>query len=98
MADAQGFMNDVDEQAVSLGESIRKTAEAATAASQEAQRTLGAAEGVIGKDSPMKYQLTRSLEEFSAAARSIRVLAEYLERHPEALLSGKGGSWKETKK
>ena len=62
-----------------------------TEAFEQAERTLGAAEGVIGKDSPMKYQLTRTLEELSAAARSIRILAEYMERHPEALLRGKGG-------
>jgi paraquat-inducible protein B len=30
------------------------------------------------------------LRELSDAARSLRVLADYLERHPEALLRGKG--------
>jgi paraquat-inducible protein B len=30
------------------------------------------------------------LNEVSRAARSIRVLADYLERHPESLLRGKG--------
>ena len=40
----------------------------------------------------MIYQITTTLKELSAAARSIRVWADYLERHPEALLRGKGGS------
>jgi len=31
------------------------------------------------------------MKELKNAARSIRVLAEYLERHPEALIHGKGG-------
>jgi paraquat-inducible protein B len=31
------------------------------------------------------------LKELAGAARSIRVLADYLERHPEALLRGKPG-------
>jgi len=30
-----------------------------------------------------------TLQEVSGAARSLRVLADYLERHPEALISGK---------
>jgi hypothetical protein len=30
-------------------------------------------------------------EEFTSAARSIRLLAEMLERQPQALLLGKGG-------
>jgi paraquat-inducible protein B len=31
------------------------------------------------------------MQEVSGAARAVRVLAEYLERHPEALIQGKGG-------
>jgi len=32
------------------------------------------------------------MTELSAAARSIRLLADYLNQHPESLLRGKGGS------
>jgi paraquat-inducible protein B len=35
-----------------------------------------------------------TLQEVSRAARSFRVLADYLERHPEALLRGKKGEAK----
>ena len=34
----------------------------------------------------------RTLQEFSGAARSVRVLADYLERNPDAVLYGKSGS------
>jgi paraquat-inducible protein B len=34
--------------------------------------------------------LTVLLKELASAARSIRVFADYLERHPEALIRGKG--------
>jgi paraquat-inducible protein B len=37
-------------------------------------------------------QADRTLKEFQAAARSIKVWAEYLERHPEALIRGKSKS------
>jgi hypothetical protein len=31
------------------------------------------------------------MDEVNDAARSIRLLADFLDRHPEALLNGKGG-------
>jgi paraquat-inducible protein B len=37
-------------------------------------------------------QADRTLKELQSAARSIKVWAEYLERHPEALIRGKGKS------
>jgi paraquat-inducible protein B len=37
------------------------------------------------------YHINTTLQEVSAAARSFRVLADYLDRHPEALLFGKSG-------
>ncbi|WP_235281890.1 PqiB family protein [Methyloterricola oryzae] len=40
---------------------------------------------------PMAVDVGNALEELAAAAKSIRALTDYLERHPEALLSGKGG-------
>jgi paraquat-inducible protein B len=40
-------------------------------------------------NSPAAVNLNSALKELSAAARSIRVLADYLEQHPEALVKGK---------
>jgi paraquat-inducible protein B len=42
-------------------------------------------------NSEERYQINTMLKELSAAARSIRIWASYLERHPEALITGKGG-------
>lgn len=44
--------------------------------------------------SPMAVDVGNALEELAASARSIRSLSDYLERHPEALLQGKGGAKK----
>jgi len=49
-----------------------------------------AVEGFAGDNSPVRFELIKALNEFSAAARSFRVLTEYLENHPEALIKGKG--------
>ena len=42
-----------------------------------------------GRALEVRFGLDNTLSEISGAARSIRVFADYLERHPEALLRGK---------
>ncbi len=68
-----------------LGETL-KTADKAL---KQAEKTLATAQGVAADNG---YELNRTLKELSASARSIRFLADYLERHPEALLKGKSAS------
>jgi paraquat-inducible protein B len=46
---------------------------------------------LLGKDAPGQIELRNALREVARAARSVRVFADYLERHPEALLRGKSG-------
>jgi paraquat-inducible protein B len=55
----------------------------------QADGTLKSIDVMVAKDSPMSQELQATLRELSDAARSLRVLADYLERHPEALLRGK---------
>ncbi len=47
-------------------------------------------EASASADGEIGNQLQDALKEISAAARSLRVMVEYLERHPEALIKGKG--------
>lgn len=51
--------------------------------------TIDNAGNLIGPNSTLSAELSASLGEVSRAARSLRVLADYLERHPEALIRGK---------
>jgi hypothetical protein len=57
----------------------------------QARSTLAAAEGLVGRDSQTRYDVSAMLRELTSAARSIRLFADYLERHPEALIRGKAG-------
>ena len=57
---------------------------------QQAQSTLKSIEGSVSKNSPLYFELMRVLKELGGAARSIRIMADYLERHPDALIYGKG--------
>src|SRR5262245_51126580 len=44
---------------------------------------------LLGRNAPMQQELRDTLQEVTLAARSLRVLMDYLDRHPEALLRGK---------
>jgi paraquat-inducible protein B len=57
----------------------------------EARATLASTQSLIGEGSPLRYDVADLLRELTSAARSIRLFADYLERHPEALLRGKSG-------
>jgi paraquat-inducible protein B len=57
---------------------------------QEAQSSLKSIKDSISKESPIYYELTRVFKELTEAARSFRLMADYLERHPDALIYGKG--------
>ncbi len=49
---------------------------------------------LVAPDSTLDTELNTTLQELSRAARGLRVLADYLERHPEALVRGKTGEAK----
>jgi paraquat-inducible protein B len=94
--DARKLLQNIDRQVEPLGPSIRKasdsiekTLKSADAALHSAQKAIDGVEGNIGEDSPLVYQLNKTLEEVSNLARSVRQLADYLERHPESVLRGK---------
>jgi paraquat-inducible protein B len=59
-----------------------------------AQGTFDNTTSLTGPNSSQVEQVDSTLQEVSRAARSLRVLADYLERHPEALLRGKKGEAK----
>jgi len=67
-----------------------RTAPEVTATLQQAQRSLSAAESSLAADSPQLYRVKAALDEIAGAARSLRLLTEFLEAHPESLLRGKG--------
>jgi len=82
----------VDGQVAPLASSIEETLEKTRAALEQARKSLAVAEDDLAEDSPLLVELDNTLKEVGAAARSIRLLADYLKRHPEALLKGKGKS------
>ena len=62
-----------------------------SAALRETAATAKYAGDIVSENSPMYIEMQRMFQELTATARSLRVFADYLERHPEALLKGKTG-------
>jgi len=81
---------DIDRHVDPIGKDVGKAIKVATSALKRAESSIKGIEDVVSKDSIMTNQIKTTLRELSAAARSIRAWADYLERHPEALIRGKG--------
>jgi paraquat-inducible protein B len=74
-----------------LGKLDNDIAPQARAVLEQAQRSLQTLERSLAEDSPLQRGAGQTLDEVARAAQSLRALADYLSRHPEALLRGKRG-------
>jgi paraquat-inducible protein B len=83
LTDARQLVNHVDERVDPISQSLDQTLESVDTAFKSIDE-------LAGKDSPTRAELDNTLNEIARAARSVRILAEYLEQHPEALIKGKG--------
>jgi paraquat-inducible protein B len=68
---------------------LREASEEFGSLLEQAAGVLESVDSSIAEDSDLRVQTITVMDEVSRAARSIRVLADYLERHPEALIKGK---------
>jgi paraquat-inducible protein B len=73
---------------------LDRTLVSARGAIDSGRGTLDNANKLIEPNSVLGEELGTTLQEVSRAARAVRVLADFLERHPEALIRGKTGEAK----
>jgi paraquat-inducible protein B len=83
LTDARKLVNHVDGKLDPLSQALIEALESADSA-------FKSVDDLVGERSPTRAELDNTLNEIAKAARSLRVLADYLEQHPEALLKGKG--------
>jgi len=55
----------------------------------QAREAIGSAEQALSADAPVQQDVRDTLVDVSRAAQALRELADYLSRHPEALIRGK---------
>lgn len=61
----------------------------ARATLEETRRTLTTVERALATDAPLQQNTNDAMREVARAAQAFRILVDYLERHPEALIGGK---------
>jgi len=72
--------------------SIKETLSAAQGTLTETRKAVEHINGIAVQNANLGYEIGRTLEQISELSRSIRVLGDYLDRHPEALIRGKSPS------
>ena len=92
--DLQATMANLNKTSAELQKLVKKlddnVAPAATATLEQAQTTLIKVDKLLNAESPTGYELKRALGELAEAAHNLSILADYLERHPDSLVFGKG--------
>jgi paraquat-inducible protein B len=85
LAELQTTIHQTGPQITKLVESLRQTGDELDQAAAAANTTLG------GNPMSQDHDARTALYEVALAARSVRSLANYLDRHPEALIKGRSG-------
>jgi len=87
LATTDQLMSRIDEEIVP---ELKSSLEELRDATASARRVLDNTDTtLVGKDAPAQQELREALQEIARAARAFRVLTEYLERNPDALIRGK---------
>jgi paraquat-inducible protein B len=87
LTDARKLIGNVDAQLVPPLKKDLETLHRVLVATEQAMNNVDAT--LLGPNAPAQQELRDALTEFTRAARSLRVLLDYLERHPESPIRGK---------
>ncbi len=86
--DADRLITKVDAQAEPLLGSVQRVSDAARATLEEARSALVSVEGGLDQELPLGYEVAQTLRELRDTARSVRALADSLERMPDGPVYG----------
>ena len=90
----QKVAGSLDRSVATLSTDLKETLTGVRDAVKQIQVTVANVDGFVDPNSPTAYELTKALKELSGAARSLRLMADFLERDPRALLFGRPESEK----
>jgi len=86
---AKTTLDDIGKLARHVDGKVDPFSKSVTEALKSVDSAFKSIDGLVGTRSPTRVDLDNTLKELAGAARSLRVLADYLERHPDALIKGK---------
>ena len=89
MASARELLNDTEQGLEPVVSELLAALEEVGNAATSAQQTLNSIREDLTGQSNTYFRIANALQEVENAARSFRILTEFLERHPEALIRGK---------
>ncbi|MFZ2656987.1 MAG: MlaD family protein [Victivallales bacterium] len=84
-------LDSIEDSVSKLLKNLNHTVAGAQGTITNADKLIDSANQLIEPNSVMNSELNNMLQQGSGAARALRVLADYLERHPESLIRGKKG-------
>ncbi len=88
--DFRSFIEKFSESFAPLGPGLANTSAEAAAALAEFRKLSASLNGMLDPASDFRFGFGETLREISAAMKSLKVLAELLERNPQAILRGRG--------
>jgi paraquat-inducible protein B len=92
LKEIKNLTHNVDGELRPLTASVKDTLSTTREALEASKETIAKLGEDFSDKSPIiTYELSEALGELSEAARSLKVLTDYLQQHPESLLRGKGG-------
>jgi paraquat-inducible protein B len=89
MGSTRRVMDRVDGEIGPMVAELRQSATRIGEVLEKTQGLLNELQRGLGEDSELRVHTTTAMSELSRAARSLRVLSDYLQTHPEALIRGK---------
>lgn len=89
-ASLKGFVDNLDQRSAPVLQALAKTVDTTRVALEQTRATFQSLEKTVAPNSAIAASLQTSMKDLSDAARAVRLLAEYLERNPSALVRGRG--------
>jgi len=89
MKDAGNLVNSIDSHVDPLAANIEDTLKLIRGSFEKVENLLLEAQKLTAENSKLRGEIMRTLESMSDASQSVEDLTDYLQRHPEAIITGK---------
>jgi len=89
MNDASDLINNIDKQVGPVASDIEGALRAVRTSFEKAEILMNEAQKLVAENSKLRREIIVTLESMSDASRSLEELTEYLQRHPESIITGK---------